>query len=171
MDFRQIAFDRIQFDSTTGSKIPVRYGAERSIRVQTPKMRVTVSHQSFGTRLSLVQAHLCEFATFLKSIEFMGCERHVDVDAHPLEHMYLNEETVCFDHAGNFIESDTVMTAGATLDIACIVAIDGLFVTRTSDGDIVKARLSVAVDQVKVYTETKKQEPAVYINGVKQLCT
>jgi hypothetical protein len=171
MDFRHIALDRVQFDATSGTKIPVRYGAERSIRVQTPKMRVTVSHQSFGTRLSLVQAHLCEFATFLKSIEFLGCERHVDVDAHPLEHIYLNEETVIFDHAGGVIESDTVMNAGATLDIACIVGIDGLFVTRTSDGEILKARLSVVVEQVKVYTETKKQEPAIYINGVKQVCT
>ena len=60
------------------------------------------------------------------------------------------------------------MTVGAVLDVACIVAIDGLFVTRSSDGDIIKARLSIAVEQVKVYTEKRTREPDVYVNGVKQ---
>ena len=54
------------------------------------------------------------------------------------------------------------------LDVACIVAIDGLFVTRSSDGDIIKARLSIVVEQVKVYTEKRTREPDVYVNGVKQ---
>lgn len=168
MDFRSICFDRVQFDASSGTKLPIRYGAERVIRVQTPKLRVSVSHQSFGTRLSLVQAHLCEFASFLKTIEILGCEQHVDIDAHPIEHLYINEDTVIFDHAGCVTESEKVMTAGAVLDIACIIGIDGLFVTRTVSGDIVKARLSVCVDQIKVYTEKRTQDPAVYINGVKQ---
>ncbi len=169
MDFRSISIDRIQFDASSGTKLPIRYGSERVVRVQTPRMQVHVSQHGFGTRLSLTRAHLCAFADFLKSIEVAGCDRHVDIDTHPLEHMYLNEETICFDHTGCVIETEQVMTVGALLDVACIIGIDGILVTRTSDGAIVKARLSIGVEQIKVYTETKTQVPAVYLNGVKQM--
>ena len=85
-----------------------------------------------------------------------------------MEQLYLNEDTICFDHSDTMIETEACMTVGAVLDVACIVAIDGVFVTRTSDGDIVKARLSIAVEQVKVYTEQRTRQPDVYVNGVKQ---
>ena len=169
MDWRSISLDRVQFDTSSGTKLPIRYGSERQIRVQTPRMRVRVSHHSFGTRLSLAQAHACAFSEFLKSIELAGCHAdHVDIDLHPMEQLYLNEDTICFDHMDTVIETEACMTVGAVLDVACIVAIDGLFVTRSSDGDIIKARLSIAVEQVKVYTEKRTREPDVYVNGVKQ---
>jgi hypothetical protein len=168
MDFRDIDIDRVSFDQPRGQRVGLRYGAQQFIKVQTPRMNVRVQQQPYGTRLVLARVDCCIFFDFLKHLERLGCDDGIDIDTHPLETIYLNEDTVVFDATGSIIES-SALVAGDDLEIACIVKIVGLALTRCEHDTILKSRLSIHVDQLKVYSTIDTSErggPDIYRNGV-----
>jgi len=168
MDFRDIEIDRVSFDQPRGQRIAVRYGAQQFIKVQTPRMSVRVQKQPYGTRLVLARVECCNFFDFLKQLERFGCDDGIDIDTHPLETIYLNEDTVVFDADGSIIDASSALVAGDELDIACIIKIVGIVLTRCEHDTILKARLSIQVDQIKVYSsmDTAERGPDIYRNGV-----
>lgn len=168
MDFRDIEIDRVSFDQPRGQRIGIRYGAQQFIKVQTPRMSVRVQKQPYGTRLVLTRVECCNFFDFLKQLERLGCDDGIDIDTHPLETIYLNEDTVVFDADGSIIDASSALVAGDELDIACIIKIVGIVLTRCEHDTILKARLSIQVDQIKVYSsmDTAERGPDVYRNGV-----
>lgn len=169
MDFRDIEIDRVSFDQPRGQRIGIRYGAQQFIKVQTPRMNVRVQQQPYGTRLVLTRVESCSFFDFLKRLERLGCDEGIDIDMHPLETIYINEDTDVFDANGTIIDASSALTAGDEIDVACIVKVDGIVLTRCEHDTILKARLSVQVDQLKVYsstTDTTERGPDVYRNGV-----
>ena len=168
MDFRAIEIDRVSFDQPRGQRIGLRYGAQQFIKFQTPRMNVRVQQQPFGTRLVLTRVECCKFFDFLKRLERLGCDDGIDIDTHPLETIYLNEDTVVFDAAGSVVDASSALVAGDELDIACIVKIVGIALTRCEHDTILKARLSIQVDQLKVYSTKDDTErgPDVYRNGI-----
>lgn len=168
MDFRDIEIDRVSFDQPRGQRIGLRYGAQQFIKVQTPRMNVRVQQHPYGTRLVLNRVESCKFFDFLKQLERLGCDDGIDIDMHPLEVIYLNEDTVVFDADGSIIDASNALVAGDGLDIACIVKIVGISLTRCEHDTILKARLSTQIDQLKVYStlDTAERGPDVYRNGV-----
>ena len=168
MDFRDIDIDRVSFDQPRGQRIGLRYGAQQFIKVQTPRMNVRVQQQPYGTRLVLARVDCCMFFDFLKHLERLGCDDGIDIDTHPLETIYLNEDTVVFDANGSIIDASSALGAGDDLEIACIVKIVGLTLTRCERDTILKARLSSQIDQLKVYStlDSAERGPDIYKNGV-----
>lgn len=169
MDFRTISLDRVSFDDAGQRHRSLRYGGEKAIRVQTPRFCAMVSSHSWGKRLSMKSCTLNdEFASFLKHVESIGGGDWVDETAHPLEHVYVSEETLVFDELGQHIDDGGErLSTGATLLVSCIVAMDGLILTRDVRDNIVSARLSVRLEQVKIHATTAApMKPAVYVNGV-----
>jgi len=161
--------DRVSFDGTGSRRRNIRYGGEKAIRVQTPRVSVSVTSQPWGKRLTLKDCRFTGFTSFLKHIEQTGGGDHVDESLNPLEHVYLTEETLVFDAAGCFIEqSDDLLLAGAVMDVSYIVAVDGLVVTRDQSDAIVACRLSVRLEQLKIHSTTVPSKPLVYVDG-KQL--
>jgi len=168
MDFRDIEIDRVSFDQPRGQRIGLRYGAQPFIKVQTPRVNVRVQQQPYGTRLVLTRVDCCNFFDFLKQLERLGCDDGIDIDMHPLETIYLNEDTVVFNAGGSIIDASSALVAGDELDIACIIKIVGLALTRCEHDSILKARLSIQVDQLKVYStmDAVERGPDIYRNGV-----
>ena len=167
MDFRLINLDRVSFDDPTLRRRSLRYGGERAIRVQTPRVSVTVSTHPWGKRLSLRSCAFDDFTKFLKHVEMVGGGDWVDPGTNPLEHVFVSEDALLFDEHGLFIEDTTdSLPAGATLLVSCIVALDGVLLTRDTKERIISARLSVRLEQLKIHATTTPSKPAVYVNGV-----
>jgi hypothetical protein len=166
MDFRQIAIDRIKFDAPSGNKIGIRYGSERCIRVQSPRVKVQLTKHSFGQKLTLVSANECQFSEFLKTVECLGLESHVDIDQHPMETLYVSEDTIVFDKDGIVLDVET-LTPGCMYTVSYILRINGLIITRDVDGCIMNARLFVDIDQMKVHEvdSSSTPQPKVFMDG------
>lgn len=168
-----IHLDRVSFDALSGARgntrrrRNLRYGGEKQIRVQTTRFSVSVSSQPWGKRMSLKDCTSGDgFLAFLKHIETIGGGEYVDDQKHPLEHLYLTEDTQVFDERGVYIQDvDEVVFPGASMEVTCIVALDGMIFTSDPDGTLLSARLNARVEQVKIHSIRDQPVPKVYVNG------
>jgi len=137
------------------------------LKVQTPRMLVGVSKHAWGTRLCLKDCTFTDLVVFFKELEAIGGKGHVNPDTNPLETLYVNDETLFFDNEGRHLgDTESILTAGAVLEVSCIVSMDGMTFTRDDAGDIIAARATISPVQVKIHKVVHVPPPVVYVDGV-----
>jgi len=170
MDYRSIATERVSCDAPQGNKrLIVRYGSEKRVVFQTPRMRVRVVSTTFSTQLHrIIDRHTVpHFESFLGDV-LTRIQASADLDPQTrvsshMQHITVTEDTMVYGPDASRYEDDLVQ--GNEYLVACIVALTGVWVqlcghTVTSWGPIWEA------DQVKMYDIVQRRQPGrVFLNG------
>lgn len=173
MDYRSIATDRISCDppATLKGRLQVRYGSERRIAFQTPRMRV----RAVKSRYSTMQLHrildentVPHFESFLgdvlsrvQSTASLDPVRRVE---YAMQYMEVSDETLVFDSDANPVDNDVVQ--GNEYLVSSIVALTGVWIQVSENGDVVSWGPVWHADQVKIYETIRTQEEGrVFFNG------
>jgi len=171
MDFRSIATERVSCDPpATKGRTQVRYGSERRIVFQTPRMRVRAVKSRFsmqmhrildGNTVPLFESFLEDILSRVQSTAGLDLVARIDQS---MPYIELTDETMVFDSDG--IPYDDDITQGNEYMVSCIIALTGIWVQSSESGTVVSWGPVWQADQVKLYeTLVRQQEGRVFFNG------
>lgn len=157
MDFRSIATERISCDPPQGgaSRLVIRYGGEKRVVFQTPRMRVRSVSTSFNTQLHRIMNRdtVPHFESFLSNVlsrvqSSAGLDPQTRVD-NPMQHIAITDTTMVYGPDGAVYDDDIVQ--GNEYMVACIVALTGVWLRLTDGGNVSSWGPVWEADQVKLY--------------------
>jgi hypothetical protein len=157
MDFRSIATERISCDSPSGNatRLVVRYGGEKRVAFQTPRMRVRAVSTTFNTQLHRIMNRdtVPHFESFLGDVlsrvqSSAGLSPQTRVENH-MQHVTMTDDTMVYGPDGMVYDDDIVQ--GNEYMVACIVALTGVWLRLTDAGGVASWGPVWEADQVKLY--------------------
>ena len=148
----------------------IRYGGEKRVAFQTPMTRIRAVKTAYSLQLHRIldSNTVPQFEAFLETVmrrvqSTAKLDPTTRVD-HTMQYMDITDETDIYGPDGTLYEDDLV--AGNEYLISSIVALTGVWVSRSDRGDVVSWGPVWSSDQVKIHDQVYTREQGrVFFDG------